>query len=136
MIKDWLRIKALRDVLQLPKIKIVILQGDKVTPGEFFFHWGELKFSLEEMKQNMAQERYDSRTHCSKIAGAILDSMNVGENALLANPILFAGIYADPRYYFQVIDNVTYNVSSFFKKGCFNNWEYVIHISKTYYFCS
>lgn len=127
---DWPLIGILRKVLLLPAEKTTLLQGNDITPGDFYHHWTELKHELKELEQKYASEAeaagaaataaraasdgggnagrntgtvsQSHLTHASKLPGAILLSMLNRETVLFANPMLFAGVLADPRTYFFI----------------------------------
>jgi hypothetical protein len=126
-------------VLVLPARKTTLLQGNDITPGDFFKHWAELKHELKEKEHKYAleaaalagasspggsanstdaAEAAEKASHLSsaaKLPGAILLSMLKREANLFSNPLLLAAVLADPRTFYFVSGDDTkqyYLVSS------------------------
>ncbi len=88
---EWSKVERLASLLQLPYEATLRLQSASLCPGEFIKAWRGVIFQLEKRDDPLSDD--------------IVTSLKQREVFLLANELILAGIWVDPRYRVLLTDD-------------------------------
>ena len=90
---QWASIEKLVTLLEPAAIATKTLQGEQLTPGDFYATWLRCVIEVKELNETLSTK--------------FVQILEKREKLFMNNDLFLAGLYLDPRYKYEVINDAT-----------------------------